>query len=161
MSRTPVQREARAQPRPVRNPSRQLAYVGLHPSSALPFAFDEPLTWVISEMPCSPIIGLANQAGRRIGGLAPIAAARYGSHSANLGWLVVDDVADTRCALGNRGHRCRRGVVDVTERPDPAATAHDGSRRLATIFNMSPPLGEFTKVSRAGCGMNAPKAHLT
>jgi hypothetical protein len=45
-------------------------------------AFDDSLILVIIEMPCSPIIGLTNQTGRRLGGFAWIAAARYGSHSA-------------------------------------------------------------------------------
>ena len=60
------------QPRPVRNPSRQLGYCGSQPSSRLAFAFDDPADLgherhavLADERPCEP-------AGTCRGGFAPM-----------------------------------------------------------------------------------------
>ena len=67
---------------PTLEPVRQLGQADRQPSSRLALALEAPRDSVIMTTPCSPTNSRASQAGTRRGGLAPIAAARAGSHSA-------------------------------------------------------------------------------
>ena len=86
-----------------RNPSRQLAYFGLQPSSRLAFAFDAPRRRTIAATVASPPTIRASQVGMFRGGFASIASARTGSQSLT--------------APARRPRRCRCRVRRAPARP--------------------------------------------